>query len=72
MRNRCLRAFFCLLAVAGLVLSTGCGMFTPERNQRRLDVMKADMARIPDEIDWILGLDEPSSLHEETFPPYPR
>ncbi len=70
MRNRWLAAMLCLVAVAGLVISMGCNAFTPERNRRRVAVMQSDMDRMVDEVDWLLGLDEPSTLYEDTFTPY--
>jgi len=68
MRNRWLAAILCLVAVAGLFVSQGC---SPQASARRAHVIKRDLSRIPDEIDWLLGLDEPSILYEDTFPPYP-
>ncbi|MFO8007217.1 MAG: hypothetical protein R6V05_05700 [Candidatus Brocadiia bacterium] len=70
MAKRCLVILLCLLAVAALTMSTGCGYFTPEKNARRLRVARADLERIPDEVDWALGLDAPSILYEDGLPPY--
>ncbi len=64
------RLFLCLLAVVAVAMTAGCGMFSPERNQRRADIMGADLRRIPDEVDWILGFDQASTLSEKSFPPY--
>ncbi len=32
-------------------------------------VAKGDLEDLPDNVDWVLGLDEPSVLYEDTFPP---
>jgi len=56
---------------AMLFLSTGCGsMFSADRNRARASVVRADMARIPDEMDFILGFEDPSMIHEDTLPPF--
>jgi hypothetical protein len=70
MRTHGLTVIIGLVAVAALVVCTGCGMFTPERNARRVAIMKEDMSHIPDEVDWLLGLDDYSSLYDDTLPPY--
>jgi hypothetical protein len=33
--------------------------------------MRQDLNRMVDDIDWFFGLDEPSTLYENTFPPGP-
>jgi hypothetical protein len=72
MSSRWLTVVLCSLALIGVSLSLGCAeMFSAERNRRRSYVMKSDVDRIPDEIDWALGLDEPSTLYEDSFPPGP-
>ncbi|MGD2174019.1 MAG: hypothetical protein PVJ27_01345 [Candidatus Brocadiaceae bacterium] len=70
MRKRSLSVLLCLLAVVGLVVSMGCNAFTPERTQRRVSVARQDLGRIPDEVDWVLGFDEPSIIYDDSFPPY--
>ena len=70
MRDRCLAVFLCLVAAAGLLACAGCGMFTPERNQRRADIARRDVARIPDQVDWILGFDEENTAYHPALPPY--
>ena len=67
MRSRWVTALVCLVAVAGLLVATGCSQ---ERNARRAYVIKSDLDRMPDDLDWLFGLDEPSILYEVTFPPY--
>jgi hypothetical protein len=69
MRSRWLVTILCLATMIGLFVSTGC---SPERNARRVSTMRSDWERIPDEVDWLFGLDEPSILYEETFPPRGR
>ncbi len=70
MRKRCVSLLLCMAALVGLTLSLGCNAFAPERNQRRMQVVRSDTRRIPDEVDWILGFEEPSQLYEDTFPPF--
>jgi len=70
MWNRCFRGLLCLLAALAIVASLGCNAFSAERQSRRVYVIRTDLDRIPDEIDWILGLDEPSIIYEDSFPPY--
>lgn len=70
MRQRSVILTLCLLAVIGLIVSTGCNAFSPEKMERRRRVVRQDLQLIPDDVDWVLGLDEPSVVHEETFPPY--
>ncbi|MFW6189207.1 MAG: hypothetical protein ACOC7T_02140 [Planctomycetota bacterium] len=70
MRNRWLSAVLCLLVAVGLIASMGCNAFTAERNRRRAYVARSDADRIADDVDWLLGLDEPSILYEESFTPY--
>ena len=69
MRSRWLVMLACIVTVAFLIASLGC---SAERNRRRAVSVRTDLDRIVDDVDWILGLDEPSIQYEETFPPYPR
>ena len=71
MSSRWLTGVLCLLAVVGLAISAGCSnAFSAERNRRRADVVRRDMDRMVDDVDWMLGFDEPSIIYEDSFPPY--
>ncbi len=70
MSKRLVTFALCLLAVMGLVLSSGCRAFTPEKTQRYHSVVRQDLDMMEADAVWILGLDEPSISHEDTFPPY--
>jgi len=72
MKSRWVTKLLCVVAVTGLVLSLGCNAFSAERQRRRAYSVRTDLNYMVDDVDWLLGLDEPSALHEETFPPYPR
>ena len=68
MRNRWLVALVCFVTLACFASSFGC---SPQRNARRAEVIATDLNRLPDDIDWVLNLDAPSMLYEDTFRPYP-
>ena len=58
------------LAAIILASTLGCAnAFSEERNRRRLQVIRMDLEHMVDDIDWVLGLDEPSVLYEDSFPP---
>ena len=72
MASRWLTAFLCLLTVVGISVSLGCAnAFTAQRRRMRIQSVEVDSDNIIDDVDWILGLDEPSTLYEDSFPPYP-
>jgi hypothetical protein len=72
MVSRCLRVLLCLLVVAGLAMSLGCrNTYSAERVRMRTYSMQTDADHIVDDVDWALGLDEPSILYEDSFPPHP-
>ncbi len=70
MRNWWLTRLLCVCALAGLVVSLGCNAFSADRQRRRAISIRTDLDHMVDDFDWILGLDEPSTLHEQSFPPY--
>jgi hypothetical protein len=61
-----------LILALVLMFSAGCHPFRADRQAMRLDSISKDVDRSIDDIDWALGLDEPSMLYEKTFPPYRR
>lgn len=72
MTSRWLRVLLCVLTVVGVAISLGCANpFSAERNRRRLYSIRTDMDHIVDDVDWLFGLDEPSILYEDSFPPHP-
>ena len=72
MRKRWLVRLTFMLTVAVIIVSVGCNAFSEERQRRRSVSIWTDLDHMVDDVDWALGLDQPSSLYEETFPPYPR
>jgi hypothetical protein len=69
MRSRWLIRLACVLTVAVFIVTCGC---SAERNRRRAYSVRTDLDHMVDDFDWMVGLDEPSILYEETFPPYTR
>ena len=68
MTSRWVTGVLCLLTVLALSMSLGC---SAERNRYRANSMKTDLHHMVDDIDWFFGLDEPSILYEDSFPPGP-
>ena len=53
------------LSVIGLVAGTlGCNAFSYRRQQRRHYAVKTDMTRVVDDIDWMLGIHQPSITYD--------
>lgn len=72
MTSRWLTVLLCTLTVLGMALSLGCAnAFTEERTARRAYAIRTDLDHMVDDVDWALGLDEPSILYEDSFPPHP-
>jgi len=70
MRSRRLTGLICLFVLSGLILFTGCNAFSAERQHRRSYAIQTDLDNIVDDVDYLLGLQEPGTMHEETFPPF--
>jgi len=68
MTSRWVGIVLCLLTVVAISVSLGC---SAERNRRRSYSMETDLDHLVDDVDWALGLDEPSILYEDSFPPHP-
>jgi hypothetical protein len=72
MASRWLTVVLCLLTVGGISAALGCSEYlSAERNRRRAYVVKTDWEHAGTDLDWMLGLDVPSSLYEDSFSPYP-
>jgi len=71
MKSHWLAGLVCVVTLAAMVLSAGCSNpVSADRNRRRAYVVQTDLDHMTDDIDWALGLDEPSILYEDSFPPY--
>jgi hypothetical protein len=68
MRRKWLVHTLCLLAVLCISLTAGCNAFTPERNRMRMHSIRTDLDRMVDDVDWILGLQEPTPLYNPMRP----
>ena len=63
------RVVVCLLTAAFVcMVCAGCAFFTPERNRRRMHVIRTDYQHMLDDLDWILALDKPSRLYDDRRP----
>ena len=70
MASRALTMLLCLLTVAGFAMSLGCAV-SEERSRRHAYVIHEDLHHLGQDIDWVLGLDEPSGVYDDSFPPGP-
>ncbi|MHC4480309.1 MAG: hypothetical protein ACYS8K_03775 [Planctomycetota bacterium] len=72
MASRWLAGLLCLVTLMAILLSVGCAnAFTEERVRRRKFAMETDLDHLIDDVDWALGIEEPSILYEDSFPPHP-
>ena len=69
MINRWFTRLLCLSAVVGIVLAMGCGRLSAERKRRYRYVIRTDLQHMWRDMEWIVGLDEPSIVYEDSFPP---
>ena len=69
MRSRCLVFLLSLVALAGVLCTTGCST-TPAQRRTRALAAYTDRENMKREIDWMLGLEDPSMLWDYSFPPY--
>jgi hypothetical protein len=73
MAGRWLTVILCLLTLAGISVSLGCAnAFSEDRNRMRVYSIRTDLNHMVDDVDWFFGLDEPSVLYEDSFPPGPQ
>ena len=72
MKSHLIGRFFCLLVGLAFVVSVGCADYTSAERQRyRSYTWRQDAHHLSDDIDWVLAVDVPSMLYEDTFTPYP-
>ena len=45
-----------------ILVGAGCSLVDPDDNRRRLNVMKTELDLMVEDLDFILGLDQPSRL----------
>ena len=69
MRSRCFILVVSLFALAGISLSSGCSTYPAQRRTRQV-TMTTDRENMKREIDWMLGVEDPSMLWDYSFPPY--
>ncbi len=68
MRRKWFVHAICLLGLLCISLTAGCNAFTPERNRMRMHSIRTDMEHIVTDVDWMLGLQEPSPLYHPARP----
>lgn len=69
MRSRFIAILVSLAALAGLFCMTGCNTYPAQRRTRQLTIAQ-DRENMKREIDWMLGVEDPSILWDYSFPPY--
>jgi len=70
MRSRLLAVVVCVVALTCMLGTTGCASQYAAQRRTRAMVIATDREAMWREIDWILGLDKPSSLTKPTVTPY--
>ena len=68
MRRKWIVHALCLLTVLCISLTAGCNTFSPERNRMRMHSIRTDLHHMSQDVDWILGLQEPSELYHPMRP----
>jgi len=70
MRSRFFAAAVCIVALVCVLGTTGCASQFPAQRRTRALVIATDRQEMWREIDWVLGLDRPSTLTKPTVTPY--
>ena len=70
MKSLFLTAAMGLIALASVLSTTGCASVYPAQRRTRAMVMATDRENMLREIDWMLGMDRPSTLTKPTVTPY--
>ena len=68
MRRKWLVHGVCLLGLLCITLTAGCNAFSAKRNRMRMHSIRTDLDRIVTDVDWILGLQEPSNMYDPIRP----
>ena len=68
MKSMWIVRILCVLAVLGIFLSCGCGVFTAERNRRSMYAIRTDLKHMVDDGYWMVGLERPTKLYDEIDP----
>ena len=56
----------CLVVALSIVAISGCaGAFTPERKRRRQMAIRTDIEHMYDDVDWVLGVHQPSRSFDD-------
>jgi len=66
MRSSRAARVICLVVAAGFLLICGCGAYSPERQRNRAYVTRTDLDHATDDVDWILGLTQPTQSFDES------
>jgi hypothetical protein len=69
MRTRFVRGLICLAVLAVISVLAGCET-TPAQARSRARAWRINKDYMAHEWDWIMGVDDPSILYQETMPPY--
>ncbi|MBS3764663.1 MAG: hypothetical protein ACLFWL_10635 [Candidatus Brocadiia bacterium] len=67
MKNSWAARIICLMGVLAILFVCGCNAFSAQRQRRRRYVIETDLDHIVDDVDWVLGLHEPSGTFDETM-----
>jgi hypothetical protein len=70
MRSRLLAVAVCLIALVCMLATTGCASHSPEQSRARALTRDTDRREMWRDIDWMLGLNRPSTLTKPTVTPY--
>ncbi len=64
------KVFLILSLIFISVFFIGCRAMeynSPRRTRRRQNTVKKDLGHLSDDIDWLLGLDRPSRLYDQSL-----
>ncbi|MBE7446835.1 MAG: hypothetical protein HS132_17060 [Planctomycetia bacterium] len=60
-----IKILFLIISTTASLFLPGCFTTDKYHNEKHLDTIKNDLDAAHSDTDWVLGLDEPSSLVEE-------
>ena len=67
MKRIWLARLLCFALLVTLCTTLGCNAFTARRQRRREYAIETNLDRMVDDVDWMLGLDAPTQLYDETM-----